>query len=421
MLLSHTATRLREQIAQFSGNLSKGLCKPARRFIGEVIYGIQARQSVHLTEVARSLEECIPLIKTENRLSRNLVREEIRPVIQEALIREGSVKVKRDTLLVLDLSDIVKPYAHKMENLARVRDGSSGDIANGYWLCQVVGVENGGREIMPLYGELYSQKAEDFVSENDEIVKAMSAISGATEKRGVWVLDRGGDRRELYRDLVPENKGRRFIVRLKGDRHLLCGRQRASALCLSHGCSLPYAETIIREESGSEKVSHLEYGFRPVRLPEYPDTPLWLVVVKGFGREPMMLLTNIPMRRKRKALWWLVSSYLTRWRIEETIRFGKQCYRVEDIRVLTYNRLRNMVVLVTAAMFFASVILGVKIKLSILASNVLKAAKRMFGIPDFRYYALSDGIKEILTRHPRRPPPQNMSYFGYEQGKLFEI
>lgn len=134
MILSHTASRLREQIALFSGNLSKGPCKPDRRLVGEVIYRIQARQSVHLTEVARSLEEFIPLIKTENRLSRNLGRAEIRPVIQEVSIRDGSAKVNLDTLLVLDISDIVKPHAHKMENLVRVNDGGSGEHANGYWL-----------------------------------------------------------------------------------------------------------------------------------------------------------------------------------------------------------------------------------------------------------------------------------------------
>ncbi len=142
-------------------------------------------------------------------------------------------------------------------------------------------------------------------------------------------------------------------------------------------------------------------GFRPVRLPEHPDAPLWLVVVTGFGQKPMMLLTNIPMRRKREVLWWVVGAYLTRWRIEETIRFAKQAYQVEDVRVQTYQRLRNIVVLVTAAMFFAAVVLGTKMKLKILAAHVLKAAKRLFGIPDFRYYAIADGIKEIFERHPR--------------------
>ena len=79
----------------------------------------------------------------------------------------------------------------------------------------------------------------------------------------------------------------------------------------------------------------------------------------------MMLLTDLPIRRNREVLWWVVAAYLTRWRIEEAIRFVKQSYDLEDIRVLTYQRLRNMAVLVNAVAFFTAVVLGTRIKLAI--------------------------------------------------------
>ena len=60
-----------------------------------------------------------------------------------------------------------------------------------------------------------------------------------------------------------------------------------------------------------------------------------------------------------------------------------------------------MAALVLAASFFAAVYLGSRAKLEILAYHVLKAAKRIFGIPDFRYYALADGIKEVLSKAGR--------------------
>jgi hypothetical protein len=71
---------------------------------------------------------------------------------------------------------------------------------------------------------------------------------------------------------------------------------------------------------------------------------------------------------------------------------------------MTYDRLRNMVALVNAVAFFTAVVLGTKVKLHILASHLLKAAKRLFGIPDFRYYALADGIAEVCAKSPRRSP-----------------
>jgi hypothetical protein len=314
------------------------------------------------------------------------------------------------TLLTLDVSDITKPYAKKMEYLARVRDGSTGAIADGYWLCQVVAVENEDTAIVPLVSTLYSQAAPDFVSENAELKTAMAAVSEACDGRGVWVIDRGGDRGALYADLIA--KRRSFIIRQKGDRHLRWGAQTVGTAKLAADCPLSHATHIVREEHGQEVSCRLDYGCRPVRLPEHPDQPLWLVVVRGLGQAPLMLLTDLPMRRNRKVLWWVVSAYLTRWRIEEAIRFVKQSYDLEDIRVLTYQRLRNMAVLVNAVAFFTAVILGTRIRLDILATHLLSAAKRLFGIPNFRLYALADGISEVCARFPRRSylaanaPPQ---------------
>jgi len=69
---------------------------------------------------------------------------------------KGAPGSGKRTLLVLDLSDIAKPCAWKMEYLARVRDGSSGEFVDGYCLCQVIGLENGATAITPLYSALYS-------------------------------------------------------------------------------------------------------------------------------------------------------------------------------------------------------------------------------------------------------------------------
>jgi hypothetical protein len=406
-MVAATATKMRAHLGHFSGSLSGGLCKPARRFVAEALYGIAARQSVRLTEIGRSLEEPIALAKTETRLSRNLGRPELAKHVGQAVLREGARQVGERTLLILDLSDIAKPYAEKMEYLAQVRDGSTGAIADGYWLCQVVAVENEDTAIVPLVSTLYSQAAPDFVSENAELKAAMAAVSEACAGRGVWVLDRGGDRGELYADLLAA--GRSFVIRQQGNRHLSWGLRTVETARLAADCPLTHATRIVRQGNGEEVSHRLDYGCRPVRLPDHPDKPLWLVVVRGLGEAPLMLLTDLPMRRNRKVLWWVVSAYLTRWRIEEAIRFVKQSYELEDIRVLTYRRLRNLAVLVNAVAFFTAVVLGTRIRLEILATHLVTAAKRLFGIPNFRLYALADGIREVCARSPRRASPSTQA------------
>jgi hypothetical protein len=50
--------------------------------------------------------------------------------------------------------------------------------------------------------------------------------------------------------------------------------------------------------------------------------------------------------------------------------------------------------------YFACVYLGKTVKLKILVQHIHRAAQRIYGIPEFRYYALADGIKKILYSRP---------------------
>ena len=50
------ASNIRAQIRQFSGEVSVGLPKTAARLVREVIYGVQSRASVRLSEIGRALD-----------------------------------------------------------------------------------------------------------------------------------------------------------------------------------------------------------------------------------------------------------------------------------------------------------------------------------------------------------------------------
>ena len=162
----------------------------------------------------------------------------------------------------------------------------------------------------------------------------------------------------------------------------------------------------------------IAYGFCPVQLPDML-VPLYMVVVAGFGIKPMMLLTNVPMRKNRAVLYQVVESYLTRWKIEETIRFIKQSYGLEDVRVLTYRRLQNMMALVLAVSYFTMAYLGRRIKLKAFSGLLLKVSRRIFGVPEFRYYALADGIRELLLRNNKGPIQSTLRNTPQYQFSLF--
>ena len=89
-----------------------------------------------------------------------------------------------------------------MPYLAKVRDGNTGEIVNGYWTCHIAGCEPGRRRMMPLHLSLWSHKAPDFESENTQILNAIDTLGAAVNGRGIWVMDRGGDRENLLKPFL---------------------------------------------------------------------------------------------------------------------------------------------------------------------------------------------------------------------------
>ncbi len=202
--------------------------------------------------------EKISLKKTEERLSRQLGRRGLERRIQRRLIEQAATRIEEDTLLVLDLSDVTKKYAEKMENMGRVRDGSEKDLGWGYWTLNIVGANTKGTKLVPLYGRLFSHAVEGHESENIEIRDAIKEVAEVMGRRGIWVMDRGGDRRHLYQYLLPNKH--RFLIRVRADRGLQTSQGIGSALELARSCPMLFHETLVKEEAGRERLVHLAFG-----------------------------------------------------------------------------------------------------------------------------------------------------------------
>ena len=146
-------------------------------------------------------------------------------------------------------------------------------------------------------------------------------------------MDRGCDRKKLLEPLL--DKHLRFVIRSTGERTVRDRRGRLRSVAeVALGCRLRHQAHVVRIDKGEEKTYQLHYGAEPIHLVGRPE-PLWLVIVAGFGEQPILLVTNLKLRaRDSESLWWAAQIYWTRWKIEETFRFVKQSYNLEDIRVM---------------------------------------------------------------------------------------
>ena len=187
--------KVNEQLLRFSDKLSEGLKRTKKKFIHQMLFGIQASKDVKLSEISRSLEEDIKLIKTENRLSRNLQDSTLSWYINDKILKDVRNKIERGTVLAVDITHIHKPYAKKMDFLTRVWDGMRKEAVNGYWVLEIIGANIYDEYLLPLYSELYSQDARGFKSENKQILKAITTVNGYSKGKGIYVIDRGADKK----------------------------------------------------------------------------------------------------------------------------------------------------------------------------------------------------------------------------------
>ena len=387
--------KIKAQLSKFSGIISKGFPRVKKRLIKEILYGIQATKDVKLSNISRSLNEQQRLIKTEDRLSRNLDDVDFTDGINREICRLGASKVLDEMVIAIDLGDIRKKFARRMQYLAGIRDGSERELGNGYWLCKCVAADIEHTRVIPLYCEAYSQDSEGFRSENDQLFRAMDTVSRYIGSRGIWAIDRGGDRDKLFDKFLDKEAPKRFVVRLKRRDLVHRGVKRD---CYKMARALPchFKATLIKYEEGKEKVRTVWYNAISVKLPTR-DKRLFMVVVKGFGEEPTMLLTNCRVNlRVKESIWRIVEIYLTRWKCDESFRYIKQSYNLEDLRVRSYIGIRNMVVLVLAVSYFAAVYLGQNLKLKLLVERIFLVSKRFFGVPSFFNYAIADGLYNLL-------------------------
>ena len=138
-------------------------------------------------------------------------------------------------------------------------------------------------------------------------------------------------------------------------------------------------------------------SYIPVRLCEFSNQNLILVVVYGFGVQPMLLLTNLDVSEKKKLCMIATKVYLMRWRIEEYFKFKKQQFELEDLRVISLQSIRNLNLFATLATGYIGMITSEN-EDTIFMLELKECSKRIFDVPKFIFYALGYAIERVLAR-----------------------
>jgi len=232
--------------------------------------------------------------------------------------------------------------------------------------------------------KLYTKRGFGFKSENLEILSAIDEVIRMIGKKGIWTLDRGGDRRKLFVPILQREI--QFVVRMTTQRDMINrqGRVRNIAKIAKDTRCSKKAEITLHPRGESPQKKIIRVGYQKVSFTFEENKEFTLVVIKGMGKQPLMLLTNLKVENAEDT-FTIMEIYLTRWKCEESFRFIKQAYQLGDVRLLKYEGLRNTVCLIMIVFFFISVVLGAASKLRILLKKVYEKSKRLFEIPPFKH------------------------------------
>jgi len=326
---------------------------PVQKFVHQMIFGIIKSRSVIAQRIGISLEEKLKLKKTCERLYRNLKKKVfLYSFLMLSHMRKTSSGIQETTPIFLDLSDIAKPAAKKMEGLSRVWDGSEGKTNKGYYTLQASFCDpENPRSIRLYYSDLFSLEEEN-VSENEKILEFIHQSSILTGNKGIYVGDRGFDRERLLTDMIENDNS--FIVR--GDeRHLLLNDQPMSYKEIAEQTKLIYE---ISSKSRTFKANIVEVGYKlpnPSARKHKPKrkVKLHLVIAKEKGKGYVYFLCRFRKQYSKEEMTRMAIQYYgMRWSIEEVHRQLKQDFGWEKMQLLTYTSLKNMNALLWLAASF---------------------------------------------------------------------
>src|SRR5690625_5106378 len=140
---------------------------------------------------------------------------------------------EKDNLIIVDNSEIVKPYSNKLEALGKVRDGSTGRIEKGYWTTNMIGITSTTKHPISLYSHLFSSTEKGFVSQNEETYKGLRHVRNVLDTRqATFVMDRDYDDVKMIKTILAQKDN--FIIRLKKNRDRKSTRLNSSHVAISY-------------------------------------------------------------------------------------------------------------------------------------------------------------------------------------------
>ena len=377
--------------------------RPEQKFLKEITYGILNTGTCIIRRIAQSLDSSTTVKKVCERLTTHLTKESFDKKLSDNIAIAQSKKLKENSLIIIDPSDIAKEYAKASEGLCKIHDASKNKTTNGYRILNIVGYnqEHDANEIIPLISEIHSTDF-DLDTFKNKLLFSLEDLIIYSNNRATHVLDREFDDKVIYK-FYSENETPN-IIRAKKNRDLFIGSQKKNIHAIANSVSL--------SESYLDGKKTLYGGFVDVEIPVDPQprkknpTHVKAQLVVGriknkngkYGGVFYFLCGNLKekFQTAKEFLTYVLQSYRARWKIEEYHRQIKQDFAWEDIKLQRYQRIKTM----NTMLHFAMVFIYEQIKLKDIfireVPDLILDKRKISSLPKFLYYRISKVVNTIF-------------------------
>lgn len=377
---------------------ANNLSVPDKKFLRDSFIGLIRCGKPVVCQMARHLpSQQTKFLSRLDRLEAHLVKDsDFDDKIKAQLPANWLPFIKEDTPIILDISDIAKPFAKKMDYLATVHDGSTGRLVNGYWLVELY-ASLSHKNPVPVLLEPFSHEEPESPGQNPVVIKAIHKIFELTGNCGVLVVDRGFDSIIMFEDWL-DNKYR-FVSRLVGNRHLKPVYEGfehqipVRAEYLAEQIPTPYRFDKLVKRHGKPAIVMTQIGWTKVRLPGRNDEMTMIVSRLAGNDKPMMLLTNLSVENIKDAKR-IMRLYIRRWECEEGIRFLKNQVSLEKIRTFSWFAICRLVLLAVLVMIYLGWLVEAHPNL---CDRLVYLSQPLPDNPDFLAYRLFGGLTEAIN------------------------
>lgn len=357
-------SKLKNKISDFCVRISENIWKVEAKFTLDMIFWLISGWSVYLSDIWRKLNEKKDIFQTVKRLSSNLNKLDFESMteIKDNLLIQNKNEINTETVISLDWWDINKNWALKMENLKNIHDWSTWRIELWYNLNSVVAtnIDKEWRiKNTALNLNLYSTKAEEFISENNESISIIDEVIKIIWTIWIWVFDRWYDRKRwIIKELLERNLTfiirwiwTRDVYRVKNGKKI---RMKVLSDQIKTRKRITYFEykTAKNWEKRKTKIS-ARVWFEKVNIAWIKENLTLCVLKKLNWSLSMMILTNIKIKDNTDVVK-VFSKYSCRWWVEDTYKFMKQEFQLEKIMLKNYKSLKNMMIFLLASMNFVT-------------------------------------------------------------------